>query len=607
MTVNHLILVHLLYMGGIRMDKDIKKNYENIHDEDYKIKYKSPVIGYQDMIYDNGRKKESLNGYWNFCIDQYDTFLRAEWYKEEEKDEGGRDLPLDYDFDQWEKVYVPSCWNTQNPECFYYEGAAIYIRKFKYINKGEKKVFIKFGAANYEAYIFINKKFLGYHEGGSTPFYIEVLDSLKDNNRLTVVVNNTRTKEHVPANNTDWFNYGGLYRDVELIRLPDTFIKDFKINLIKDSNFKKIEVSIKLNCGVDCDASLSIPELNINDIVNIRGGKGHVVIECQPELWSPENPKLYDVKLSCLNDCINESIGFREITTRGNKIFLNDKEIFLKGISCHEESVTNGKTVKEEEIIENLNLAKDMNCNYMRLAHYPHSEKVAKIADKIGIMLWEEIPVYWAIDFKNPVTLKDANNQLIELIHRDINRASVIIWSVGNENPDSDARFEFMSKLSMNTKQEDPTRLVSAACLVDGVNNIINDRLMASLDIVGVNEYYGWYDPNFDRLPECFKNSLLKKPVIITEFGGGACSFNRGTIDDLFSEDMQENIYKKQIETLSEIEYIKGMSPWILYDFRSPRRQNKYQNGYNLKGLLSKDKKHKKLAYYVMQEFYKNK
>ncbi|MGV8981447.1 glycoside hydrolase family 2 TIM barrel-domain containing protein [Clostridium sp.] len=382
-------------------------------------------------------------------------------------------------------------------------------------------------------------------------------------------------------------------------------MKDFKINLAKESNFKKIEVSVELNCEVDCDASLSIPELNINAIINIRGGKGYEVIECAPQLWNPDSPKLYDIKISCLNDSISESVGFREITTKGMDIFLNNEKIFLKGISCHEESLINGKTVQEEEILENLKIAKDMNCNYMRLAHYPHSEKVAKIADKIGIMLWEEIPVYWAIDFKNPATLKDANNQLIELIHRDRNRASVIIWSVGNENPDSDDRFNFMSSLSMTAKHEDPTRLVSAACLVDNVNNIINDRLMDSLDIVGVNEYYGWYDPNFEKLPECLKNSMLTKPVVITEFGGGALSNNRGTCDDLFTEDMQEAIYKKQIQTLSKIDYIKGMSPWILYDFRCPRRHNKYQNGYNLKGLLSKDKKHKKLAYYVMQEFYK--
>jgi beta-glucuronidase len=585
-----------------------KKNYqENIHNEEYKLKYIENIIGSENMIYDSGREKESLNGYWNFCIDQYDSFLRAAWFKEEDKDIDGRDLPLDYDFEDWEKVVVPSCWNTEKPEYFYYEGSAIYTRTFKYINRGEKRLFIKFGAANYEAYIFLNKQIIGYHKGGSTPFYIEATKYMEQYNRLTVVVNNTRRKEQIPANNTDWYNYGGLYRDIEIIRLPETFIKNFRINLVKESNFKKIEAEVELSSSVCSNATLKIPELNINKVINVKDGKGYEVIECEPELWSPENPKLYDVEISCINDSIKEEIGFREISVNGSEIYLNGKNIFLKGISCHEESVINGKAIKDDEIIENIKLAKEMNCNYMRLAHYPHTEKTAKIADKMGIMLWEEIPVYWAIDFDNPISFKDAKNQLLELINRDRNRTSVIIWSVGNENADTDARLNFMKNLAIVAKEEDPTRLVSAACLVDTVENKMVDRLANYLDIIGINEYYGWYDPDFERLPKCFNNSHIIKPVIISEFGADARPNHRGTRDDLFTEDMQKDVYEKQIQTLKDIEYIKGMSPWILYDFRCPRRHNKFQRGYNLKGLLSNDKKHKKLAYFIMQQFYCNK
>jgi beta-glucuronidase len=313
------------------------------------------------------------------------------------------------------------------------------------------------------------------------------------------------------------------------------------------------------------------------------------------------------VEVSCGNDIIKEKIGFREIEVKGTDVYLNGNKIFLKGVSCHEESVVNGKALKEDEIIENLKIAKEMNCNYMRLAHYPHTEKTAKFADEMGIMLWEEIPVYWAIDFDNPVTLNDAENQLKELIRRDINRASVIIWSVGNENADTDSRLNFMKTLAIAAKEEDPTRLVSAACLVDHVENRIADRLADYLDIIGLNEYYGWYDPDFERLPACFNNSSITKPVVISEFGADACYGYRGTYDDMFTEDMQKDIYEKQIKTISTVEYVKGISPWILYDFRCPRRHNKIQRGYNLKGLFTRDKKHKKLAYYVMKQFYASK
>jgi len=585
-----------------------KNNYqENIHNEDYKSKFIKRNITFEAMIYDAGREKESLNGYWNFCIDQYDTFLRAEWYKEESQDARGRDLPLDYDFEDWEKVFVPSCWNTEKPEYFYYEGSAVYTRTFKYVERGEKKVFLKFGAANYETYIFINKEIIGYHKGGSTPIYVEITNQVQKYNRISVVVNSTRRKDQVPANNTDWYNYGGLYRDVEIIRLPEVFIKNFQLSLVNGSNFKNIKVKIELNSQICCIATLKIQGLGLEVAINIKDGKAYEIIQCEPELWSPENPKLYSVEIFCEEDHIKENIGFRVIEVKGTDIYLNGKAIFLKGISCHEESVFHGKAIKEEEIIENLKLAKEMNCNYMRLAHYPHTEKTAKIADEMGIMLWEEIPVYWAIDFDNPVTLMDAQNQLKELINRDNNRASVIIWSVGNENADTNSRLNFMKTLAITAKEEDTTRLVSAACLVDHVENKIADRLADYLDIIGINEYYGWYDPDFEKLPSCFKNSNITKPVIISEFGADACAGLRGTYDDLFTEDMQEDIYKKQIETLSKVEYIKGMSPWILYDFRCPRRHNKIQRGYNLKGLFSRDKKQKKLAYYVIQKFYANK
>src|SRR5690554_7119533 len=166
---------------------------------------------------------------------------------------------------------------------------------------------------------------------------------------------------------------------------------------------------------------------------------------------------------------ITDYTGFREIRVAGTEILLNGKPVFLKGICYHEESVTNGKALSEEEIIENIKLAKELGCNYIRLAHYPHSGQTARLADRLGVMLWEEIPVYWAIDFTNRETYRDAENQLTELITRDKNRPSVIIWSVGNENPDTDARFRFMNSLVQKAKKLDPTRPVSAACLVDHV------------------------------------------------------------------------------------------------------------------------------------------
>jgi beta-glucuronidase len=161
-----------------------------------------------------------------------------------------------------------------------------------------------------------------------------------------------------------------------------------------------------------------------------------------------------------------------------------------------------------------------------------------------------------------------------------------------------------MSSLVKKTRSLDDTRLVSAACLINHEKLMIEDRLAALLDVFGINEYYGWYDPDFSKLPKILSGSNPEKPVVICEFGGGARAGQRGTVDDLFTEDKQRALYEKQIETFKSCPYIAGTTPWILYDFRCPRRVNRYQEGFNRKGLIDADRKTKKLAFYVMQKFY---
>jgi beta-glucuronidase len=589
--------------------KQPPKNFDAvIHNESYTEAYQNKALTHQSMVSDCGRQTELLSGDWHFTVDQYDMGLRSQWHLEEQVDKTGRLLPLDYDFEQWETVHVPSCWNLTQREYFYYESTGIYTRKFHYqSHEANERVFLKIGAASYHAKIFLNKQFLGSHDGASTPFYVEITDTLTTDNRIMVSIENRRQPDRVPMHNTDWFNYGGLYRDVEIIRMPNTFIQQFRCQLQNNSDFKTIDLHVELNGSeLNDDGLLEIEELGIRKVVPFKNGVASTHIKATPELWSPENPKLYTVQFSYGQDCVSEQIGFREFIVKGTDIYLNGEKILLKGIACHEESVLNGKAISEQEIIENFTLAKEMNCNYLRLAHYPHTEKAAKIADQMGLMLWEEIPVYWSIAFENKATYKDAENQLLEMIKRDYNRASVVIWSVGNENADTEARYNFMKRLVTAARTMDPSRAISAACLSNKIDLFINDRLAEHLDIIGINQYYGWYDPDFSKLGKLLKNSSPNKPVLITEFGGGARAGHHGTVDEYFTEDNQRALYEKQVETMGKIPYIKGISPWILYDFRCPRRTNPWQKHYNRKGLLNEDKTQYKEAFYVMQTFYQN-
>lgn len=558
-----------------------------------------------NIIFDRSRKKESLNGLWHFAVDQYDTFLDHKWYNEKAVDSKGNTLPLDYSYDEWETMTLPCCWNLTCKTFKLYDGTMLFTRRFEYIKQNEdERVILKFGAVNYLCRAFINKQYVGMHRGGSTPFYFDITDFLERNNRIIIQADSTRRAEQVPPLSTDWFNYGGIYRDIEIFRVPKVYIKNYRIALEPNSDFGKIRASVTVSDAVSGIATLKINELGIKKEIALKDGCGEILFEAKPELWSPENPKLYDISVCFGTDEITDKAGFREISVRGMDILFNGKPIFLRGISCHEESVPNGKALTDAERVENIKIAKELGCNFMRVAHYPHNERMAQLADEMGIMLWEEIPVYWKIRFDNEDTYSDAENQLKELIFRDYNRASVIIWSVGNENPDTDDRLNFMGRLVDCAHQNDHTRPVSAACLVNFKKNAIEDRLEERLDIIGINEYLGWYTPDFDKLPAFFANSNPTKPVIITEFGADALSNHRGTVSDKSTEDCQAYIYERQTEIIKTIPYVKGMSPWILYDFRCPRRTSLVQRYYNTKGLLSADKTHRKMAFYVLRDFY---
>ncbi len=583
----------------------VKKYLSDIHLEEYAAEYEDKKATFRDMIFEGGRTKLSLNDAWNYAVDQYDTCLRQKWFLERYSDSNGFTLPVDYSFDEWPKMELPCCWNTFAGEYLLYEGPMVFTRKFKCEGKVSGRQYLRIGAASMLCRVFINGSYIGMHRGASTPFYFDVTDCIKEENRILICVDSTRRPEQVPTENTDWFNYGGIFRDIELISVPDVFIKQFRISLVPDGCFDKIAIMLKLSDEVDKEANLKIKELGIDENLKITKGRCEAVISAKPNLWSPENPYLYDVLVTCGNDHVSDRIGFREIKVKGREIFLNGKNIFLKGISAHEESVKNGRALTDDERKENILLAKELGCNFMRAAHYPHHENMSKIADELGIMLWEEIPVYWAIKFDRKETYEDAQNQLAELIERDYNRASVVIWSVGNENADTDSRLAFMKNLADYAHETDHTRMVSAACLVEESENKIADRLADSLDIIGVNEYCGWYNPDFERLPALMKNSNPDKPVIITEFGADAMRGNTGDPTRKGTEEYQADVYEKQLSILTKIDYIRGISPWILYDFRCPRRTSSIQKYYNRKGLLDETKEYRKPAFYVLQKYYK--
>lgn len=578
--------------------------FHHLHDEDYARPYLSGLVGAETYVPVNGRPVLSLAGDWRLTLDLFDEGLRQRWFALDETPPSQWPQPRDYEIEAGELVPVPSCWNLLKPEWTYFEGAAWYTRNLDWLRgpAGERAI-LNIGAANYAAFIFVNGRYVGGHRGGSTPFSLDVTDALQDGrNRLQVMVENRRSPVRVPMQHIDWFNYGGLYRDNSLMRLPTVFIREARAALLPGR--REVRFSIALSESVDTTTQVDVPELDLSLSIPVRGGKGEVTIPFAGQLWSPEAPRLYDIEFSCGTDRVDERIGFRTIEARETDILLNGETIRLKGVCVHEDDLALGKVSTEDDVRRRLRHVKELGGNFLRLSHYPHHEHVARIADEMGLLLWAEIPVYWAIAFDNPDTYADAENQLRELIARDINRASVILWGVGNENADTDSRLSFMARLAQAARKADPTRLVSAACLINRETFAIEDRLAEHLDVIGLNEYFGWYESDFSGLDRLLANSAPGKPVIVSETGADALPGHRGAGRVLFTEDWQAEFYRQQVRRLAATPYVAGIAAWLLYDFRTERRQTGFQKGFNRKGLIAEDKTTRKLAFATLAELF---
>lgn len=564
-----------------------------------------------------GRHRIDLNGRWQTIIDPYETGYYDYRYQpstngffKNAKPKSPGDL-VEYDFDASAQLNVPGDWNSQDQKLLFYEGTLWYKKSFDYQKKEDARLFVYFGAANYLADVYLNGQKLGRHEGGFTPFNFEITTLVREkDNFLIVKVDNKRRRDAVPTLNTDWWNYGGLTRDVTLVEVPKTFIQDYFLQLKKGS-MEQISGWVKLSGASAGEAvTIEIPEANVKQTITTdTNGHALISIKARLNLWSPEKPKLYRVKLTTGSETIDDRIGFRSIETRGTDILLNGKSIFLRGISMHEESpLRGGRAFSEDDARQLLTWAKELGCNFVRLAHYPHNQHMIRLADEMGLMVWSEVPVYWTILWDNPETFENARNQLGESVARDKNRASIILWSVANETPLGEARLKFLKGLIDHARMMDPTRLITAANerrYADANTQIVDDPLGAYLDVLGCNEYVGWYDGPPEKADNLTWKVVQNKPLIISEFGGDALFGHHGDKGQRWTEEYQKDLYEHQLAMLRKIPSLRGMSPWILTDFRSPRRPlPRIQDFYNRKGLIS-DRGERKQAFYVLQNFYR--
>ena len=584
------------------------------------------------------RPHASLNGDWRYFVDRYEAyfydFIRVPFdssvlgrtdFAALDARPGDRTDRLEYGFDEAASLAVPGDWNSQDERLFYYEGSVWYRRRFDDpravggdgLDLAEprpgERLLLRFGAANYRADVYVNGEKAGVHEGGFTPFAFDVSDLVRPrDNSLVVRVDNRRAREAVPTDVTDWWNYGGLTRDVSLYTLPATYVTDYQVQLAgPDTLAGFVQLHGASVAGRRVRVTLDELGLAVRLTTDDGGRAAFREPVDVPRRWSPADPYRYEVSVATDEDRTADRIGLRTVETRGTEILINGEPIFLRGISAHEENpLRGGRANGYDDAALLIGWARELGCNFMRLAHYPHNEYMPRLADSLGVLLWEEIPVYWTIDWDNPATYANAERQLTELIARDRNRAAVVIWSMANETPDTPARLAFLRKLAAHARALDPTRLISAALFKESTGPEryeVVDPFAAYADVVSFNEYIGWYEGTPEVLDGAGFAFRQNKPVIISEFGGGAKGGLRGDSLTRWSEDYQDWLYRETLELIDRTPEVAGVTPWILADFRSPRRNlPRIQDGWNRKGLVSQ-RGRRKLAFGTLRAYYARK
>lgn len=598
----------------------------------------------------DGRELQSLNGEWHYIVDpqsvgavKHDGGKNSRGFFLDRQVNHDQQLQ-EYDFAAAPVMNVPGSWNAQRGELLHYEGVVWLQRRFEFEpGAAGRRHFLHFEAVNYRAVVYLNGVEVGVHEGGFTPFSIEVGEALQPGeNSLVVQVDNRMSASTLPAERFDWWNYGGITREVFLIETPASFVKNFRLQLSPDQP----EIAsgwVQLEGGGD-SVEVRIGDGDWHRFNSRQHGRIQLSLPAPAERWSTAKPALHRVELRAGEDEVADLIGFRTIEVSGSDILLNGEKIFLRGISVHEEKLDGSdRMATREDAEQTLEAIAALNANYARLTHYPHNRHMARVADEIGLLLWAEVPVYWDVDFNNPGVLSKASRSLTDLIQRDGNRASVIIWSVGNETPPGEARNRFLLSLFERVRSEDDTRLISAAAMAENdalqryagmlaaqlkgaalepvLDVAITDPLEDVFDVISYNEYMGWYDAallaemlqaeqrelreaSLGVIPRIRLRAASGKPLILSEFGAGAVRGREGGPLDVWTEAYQAKVYRAQLLMVEQSPEVSGISPWVFKDFRSPRRPlTGIQDYYNRKGILD-ERGQPKSAYQVLKKFY---
>lgn len=559
------------------------------------------------------RKTTSLNGEWLFALDPMNTGIKDGWNK---KAFPGKFL---------DRVTVPHCFSVEG-RYYNYTGTAWYFRSFKQpLLKEGYRAYLVFHASFYSTTVWLNQQKAGEHEGGYTPFELDITDHLQADNVLAIQVNNSWDTTTLPGAKTvdssyrpnasqlyAWMNYGGLIRPVELVIRPAAFVSNIRVIPFIDSKNNKVRLQLKATVA----NTLSVPvtkKINIvysgdnhavltaqSKSIQLRpGGTKDIFIESQirlgdVKLWDIDQPSLYNATVAIDEDTLQTSFGIRSIETNKTQLLLNGHGVKMAGANRPTDYPGVGSLDPDSVVIKDLRLMKAGGMEFSRIAHHAASEAVLNWADRNGMLIIAEAG-NWQLTPKqmnDEVIRRKYRQQAEEMIKRDWNHPCIIAYSLGNEfYSQTDAGKAWVRDMKDFTKRLDSSRLITFASYIVWRDYIQKPEDEASqyVDFISTN-IYGKHLMNLKHIHEVYPD----KPVFISEFG------IRNTANK--TEKDRINYFRSAMEAIRQCDFVIGASVWSFNDYKS-RYPDTDPDGYRRWGLVNEYRQPYTSYYFCQKEF----
>ena len=521
---------------------------------------------------------------------------------------------------KWDFVNLPHTWNAidgQDGDSDYYRGTCWYVKKLvKAEFPEEGKYFLELRGANSSADVYVDGKKLAHHDGGYSTWRVDITDALQAESILAISVDNA-PNDHVYPQVADFTFYGGLYRDVNLICVPESH---FDLEYYGTPGLKVTPVVDGSNANVEVEAYVTNVKLGQKLCYTLEDAEGNIVASCCSDdtkanfvienvhLWNGrKDPYLYTAKVTLeedgkVLDAVSTRFGCRFFEIDPDKGFILNGETYpLRGVSRHQDRWGFGNALLPEHHAEDIELICEVGATTIRLAHYQHDQYFYDLCDEKGLVIWAEIPY---ISQHLPNGRENTISQMKELITQNYNHASIFVWGLSNEismkGADDPDLLENHYILNDMVHEMDKTRLTTMACVSPAP---IDSEYVTIPDTVSYNHYFGWYGGETSQNGPWFDNFHKKHPKLpigISEYGCEALNWHTSnpTQGD-YTEEYQAYYHEELIKQIAERPYLWATHVWNMFDFGADTRNEGGENGQNHKGLMTFDRKYKKDSFFA--------